>query len=193
MAEHQLILDELQSLRSRLPAAIVDELADGLRETFEYQLALHHEADTAARATLEEFGNADTITAAYFRHSPWRRAAIALVATGPLVGGLWGLTLIHSEVWAWPIPWLARAGYGVALVAVALCLVLTIFARQQYTRARLATVGGAVGLVTLDALMLTTIAAIAIPLAWPLPLAVAASLVRVTATIRMTLALITAS
>jgi hypothetical protein len=88
MAEHELISTQLNILAVRLPAPAVDELADGLYEAYETQLAEHRDPDAAAHLALAQFGDADTVTAAFIRHSPWRRTALALLATGPLIGAL---------------------------------------------------------------------------------------------------------
>lgn len=191
MADHHLIASQLDTLAARLPAAAVDELADGLHEAFEDHLARHRNPDAAAQAAVEEFGDADTITAAFFRHSPWRRTAVTLLTTGPLIGALWAVTLITAQAWEWPIPLPVRVAYGTALLAIVLTLVLAVTARQAYNRTRVAAATSTGALVILDTLMLTAIAANAPAITWPLPLAVTASLIRALATLRMIPALLT--
>jgi hypothetical protein len=190
MAEHELISTQLNILAVRLPAPAVDELADGLYEAYETQLAEHRDPDAAAHLALAQFGDADTVTAAFIRHSPWRRTALALLATGPLIGALWATTLITSQAWDWPISTPVRVIYGATLLTIVLTLALSSRARTAYNRTRWATATGAIGLVILDALMLTAIAILEPALSWPLTLAVAASLIRAMTTLRMIPALL---
>lgn len=190
MAEHQLIATQLEILADRLPGAAVDELADGLWETYGAHLARTGDPEAAGRATIAEFGDADTVIAAYLRYSPWRRAALALLVTGPFVGVLWAITLVTNQVWDWPIPAPARILYGVILVGVVLALMGAVHARHAYSRARVATVSGAAALVLLDISMLATTMALGLDVTQPLALAVAAGLIRALATVRMIPALI---
>lgn len=184
MARHKLITAQLDTLGARLPEAAVAELADGLDETFDAFLAQHGDPDTAAAATIEEFGDADTITDAFFRDSPWRRLATLLLATGPVMGLVWGVALIGQHAWDWPVPLPVRILYGTALIATVATLVIVIRERRAYRRTRVATTGSAVGLIILDALMIATIATLATIPAWTVPVAVAASLTRIVGIIR---------
>lgn len=184
MARHQLIAAQLDILSARLPEPAVAELADGFDEAFDVLLAQHGNPDTAAAATIEEFGDADTITAAFFRDSPWRRLATLLLATGPVMGLVWGVTLIGRRAWDWPVPLPARIVYGAALIAVVVILILVIRERRAYRRTRMATTGCAAGLIILDALMIGTIATLATVPAWTAPIAVAASLIRIVGILR---------
>lgn len=184
MARHQLIAVHLDTLAARLPAAAVAELADGFDETFDALLSQHGNPDTAAEATIDEFGDADTITAAFFRDSPWRRLALGLLATGPLMGLVWGATLISQRAWAWPVPLSARVLFGTVLLAVVATLVIAVREIRAYRRTRLTTTGCAGGLVILDALMLTAIATLATLPDWTVSIAVVASLVRILGIVR---------
>jgi hypothetical protein len=103
MAGHELIAAQLDILARRLPAQAVQELADGLAEAYEAQLAALGDPGAAARAAITEFGDAEVITAAFVRDSPWRRTAMALLATGPVMAALWAVTLISARMWTWPI------------------------------------------------------------------------------------------
>lgn len=149
MAGHELITAQLDILADRLPSQAVQELADGLQEAYEARLAQLHDPDAAAHAAIADFGDADTITAAFFRESPWRRMAMALLATGPFMGLVWGLTLISARAWDWPIPPAVRIVYGAALVAVALTLLGVALEKRAYRRIRTATLAAAVGLIAL--------------------------------------------
>jgi hypothetical protein len=185
MAVHELIAAQLGVLSSRLPAQAVEELADGLQEAYESRLAECSDQDAAALAAIAEFGDADTITAAFFRQSPWRRMAVTLLITGPFMGALWGLTLVSAQVWNWPIPWALKIAYGVTLLAVAATLLTVALEKRAYRRSQAATLIGAVGLLALDAGMLAAVVTVSPVLAWwPLALAIPASLVRIIATVR---------
>lgn len=183
MAGHELIDAELSVLAARLPARAVEELADGLHETYEARLA-DNDPDAAARAAIAEFGDADTITAAFFRDSPWRRMAMLLLATGPFMGLVWGLTLVSVEVWNWPVPLPVRLAYGAALLAIAGTLFLAAIESRAYRRTRTATLIGAVGLMALDAGMLVAVVTVSSVALWPLLLAIPASLIRIIVTLR---------
>ncbi|WP_214317543.1 hypothetical protein [Nonomuraea sediminis] len=180
MAGHQLIADQLTILAERLPAPAVDELADGLEETYAIHLARTGNPDQAARTAIAEFGDADTITAAFIRDSPSRKTALLLVTIGPLVGLVWGSVLIGSRVWTWAPPLGGRVLYGAVLLAVVATLLLTIREKRAYRRARRAIVGASVGTMVLDGLMVAF--ALSSHLAWPLIIGVAASLFRMALT-----------
>jgi hypothetical protein len=184
MARHELIATELDTLGSRLPADAVAELADGLDETFETLLAEHGDPDTAAAAAIEEFGDANTITAAFFRESPWRRLALVLLATGPVMGIVWGSTLIGQRAWSWPVPLGVRVLYGTVLVAAVVTLIIAVRERRAYRRARLAATACAAVLLLLDAFMLTAIALLAALPGWIVPIAAAASIIRILGIVR---------
>ncbi|HEX4811535.1 MAG TPA: hypothetical protein VFV66_02135 [Nonomuraea sp.] len=184
MAGHELIDAQLTLLARRLPAPAVEELADGLAEAYEAHLAALGEPDIAARAAIAEFGDADVITAAFVRVSPWRRTAMALLATGPIMALLWGPALISAQMWTWPITPPARIAYGLALAATVLILLSVVREKHAYRRTQTATLAAVIALILLDAGMLTAAAA-SVPLPpWPLALAALASLIRIIAAVR---------
>jgi len=185
VGDHQLITRQLEILADRLPGAAVEELADGLRETYDAHLARAGDPGAAARDAIAEFGDADTITAAYVRYSPWRRAARALLLTGPSVGALWAFTLLSQQAWDWPLPVAGRLLFGGALVAVVVALVASARATHAYRRARAATLAGAAALVALDGCLVATAMTLGLAATPPLALAVAVSGVRVLATAGM--------
>ncbi|GAA3561280.1 hypothetical protein GCM10022419_047410 [Nonomuraea rosea] len=160
----------------------MEELADGLAEAYEAHLAALGEPGAAARAAIAEFGDAEVITAAFVRDSPWRRTAVALLATGPIMALLWGLTLISARMWTWPIAPALRITYGLALAATVLTLLSVVREKRAYRRTQATTLAAAIALILLDAGMLT--AAVANLSPWPLALATSASLIRVTLTVR---------
>ncbi|MFI7702013.1 hypothetical protein [Nonomuraea sp. NPDC049480] len=184
MAGHELITAQLAILANRLPAQAVEELADGLQQAYEAQLAELPDPEAAAHAAIADFGDADTITAAFFRESPWRQIAMTLLATGPFMGVVWGLTLLSVQVWDWPIPPAVRIVYGTALIAVALTLLTVTREKRAYRQTRTATLAAAASLVALDAGMLAAVMTVPSIAVWPLLLAVPASLIRIIATLR---------
>jgi hypothetical protein len=184
MAGHRLIAAQLAILADRLPAQAVEELADGLQEAYETRLAEPSDPDTAARAAIADFGDADTITAAFIRESPWRRMAPGLLATGPFMGAVWGLTLLSGQVWDRPIPWAVRIVYGAALIAIVLTLLTVTREERAYRRTRTAMLAAAFGLMVLDGLALAALVTMAAAPGWAATLAATACLTRILATIR---------
>ena len=177
MAGHQLIDDYLAELARRLPADDVDELADGLEEAFRRHQRRGLSAAGAAAAATAEFGNPDLIVKAFIREAPGRRAALALLASGPIFAALWGSSLLSAQAWTWPIPLGAAVAFGATLLAVVATLVAVVVSRS-YQRTKLT--GPACGLlVLLDGAMLVAIAYAAPALSWPMALAIPASVVRI--------------
>jgi hypothetical protein len=107
-----------------------------------------------------------------------------LLATGPLVGVCWGAGLVPSQVWTWPVPGLAAAGFGLGLFAVIAALIAAATSRRSYRRTGLGSAGG-LGLVVLDTVMVAAVLLAAPTLAWPLLAAIPASLVRIGLTLRV--------
>jgi hypothetical protein len=183
MASHQLIDTYLTELAGGLPADAVDELADGLLETW------HHHRDrglgptAAARTAIAEFGTARQITDAFVAQATGRRTARMLLSTGPIVGVCWGASLMAARVWTWPVPAAAAASFAITLLAAVACLVAAATSRHSYRRTRLGDIGAA-GLVALDVAMLVAVPLAAPALVWPMALAVPASLCRVGITLR---------
>lgn len=182
MADHVLIGTHLAVLRRRLPAQVVDELGDGLTETYQHHRARGLDPAAAAAAAVAEFGDPDLITAAFTRQAPGRRAAVALLATAPVYAACWGTSLIISRAWTWPIPTAAGVAFGLTLLGVA-ALFAAAATGRSYSRTRLAIAGG-VGLVGLDAAMLAAVLLAAPALVWPMAIAIPASLARVAFTVR---------
>ena len=185
MPGHPLIDGYLTALALRLPADAVDELADGLTETYEHHLALTRDPDAAARAAVAEFGRPAEVTAAFTRNSPGHRGARLLLATGPVAGALWALTLVTGHAWAWPVPLPACMVFAAFLLAVVAALVTSATGRAHYARTRVAAMAGSVGLLILDAAALTGLALITPTLAWTLLAAALASLTRMGMTLRV--------
>jgi hypothetical protein len=183
VASHQLIDDYLAELGRRLPANAVDELTDGLIETWRHHLAAGLPAARAAQAAIAEFGTSEEVTTAFVTQSPDRRTAVALLASGPLVGACWGASLTVGRAWTWPVPAPVAAVFGATLLAVVAALVSAATSRHSYRRARLGALGG-LGLVALDAAMLFAVLFAAPRIVWPMAAAIAASLARIALTLR---------
>jgi HAAS len=177
MADRDLINSYLAELARRLPGEAVEELADGLEETYQHQLRLGLSPTEAAHSAISEFGRPVQVAAAFAHQSSGRRTAIALLVTAPVFAGLWGTTLITAHAWNWPIPPGAAVTFGAALLAVAVTLVI-IARSNNPTTTRLAG-PASVALVLLDLDMLTAVAAAAPTVTWPMALAIPASLIRV--------------
>lgn len=184
MAGHPLIQDHLATLARQLPADVVDELADGLTETWHRHLAAGLAPAEAARAAITEFGTPAQITDAFVTQSPGRRAALLLLATGPIAGVSWGSTLVTSHAWTWPVPTAAAGLFGCLLLGAVAALLVAATARHNYRRTRLAGVGGLL-VIALDITMLTTVLLVAPAPVWSLLAAVALSLGRIALTTRL--------
>lgn len=184
MPRHPLIEKYLHGL-DVLSAEMVDELTDGLIETYDHHRALGSDPDQAARAAIEEFGTAEQILAAFDQIAPGRRASRRLLATGPLVGLCWGTALITSRAWTWSIPnWTPLVLAGALAAVIALLLV-----GATGRRPRRAAALGPAGLVLLDTLVVSGVLAVVPTMSWPLRLAILASLVRAAMTARTLAAL----
>ena len=181
MADHTLIASYLAALTDRLPREAVDELADGLAETFQHQLDRGLSPADAAAAAVAEFGRPEDVAAAFARHSPGRRTAVRLLATAPVFALLWGTTLITAQAWTWQLPLGATVAFGVTLLTVAAALV-AVAASNDPGRTRIAGPASLV-LTLLDLSMLAAIAVAAPTMTWPMALAVPASLARITLTV----------
>jgi hypothetical protein len=118
MPQPRLIRDYLAVLAAQLPAPIVEELADGLAETYQSYLRQSLPPGLAAESAVAEFGDPHLIVAEFARVNPARRGARRLLLTGPAVGGCWAAVLITGRAWAWPIPLPARIGFGLVLLTV---------------------------------------------------------------------------
>ncbi|NAS21028.1 hypothetical protein GT755_04920 [Herbidospora sp. NEAU-GS84] len=154
MAGHDLIDSQLRVLARRLPGPVVEELADGLTETYQAQLQRLGDPQAAALEAVAEFGDADSICAAFVRQAPSRAAGRALPATGPIVGAMWAIALVNAQAWTWPMPSTAALGGGAAL---------TQTVSYHYKAVRLAAVSGAFGMVLVDVTVLTTATVMALP------------------------------
>jgi hypothetical protein len=117
-----LINDYVAGLHRRLPAAVADEAADGLIETYEHHLAARSGEQAAAHAAVAEFGDLALVVGEFTRQAPGRRAARMLLATGPVVGACWAAALILSRAWTWPVPGAVRLSFGATLLLAVMTL-----------------------------------------------------------------------
>jgi len=184
MPGNQLIDAYLARLAGRLPADALDELADGLTETYRHHLANAADPRTAARRALREFGSVEEIATAFTIQSPGRRAARMLLATGPAVGAAWATALVLGHAWHWPVPGPARLVFGLLLLLVVAALATAAAGRSHYARTRAAVIAGGVGLLALDGAVLVSGVLAAPAVAWPLAAAACASLARIGFTLR---------
>jgi hypothetical protein len=183
MAGHHLIDDYLAILARRLPADAVDELGDGLTETNRHYLARGLDPERAAQAAIAEFGAPDVVLAAFVRESPGRRAARALLVSGPVVGICWGAGLIAGHAWTSGIPLPVKVAAGATLLAVIVALAIAATSRHSYRRTKVSAIGG-LGLILLDLTMLSAVVLAAVPIVWPMVLAIPASATRLALTSR---------
>ena len=173
-----LIAGYVTGLHRKLPAPIADEAADGLIEAYEHHLAAGTGDQEAARAALAEFGELGLVVSEYTRQAPGRCAARLLLATGPVAGLCWALALIPGRAWTWPVPAIARLGFGAALLLAAVLLLAAATSRHSYHRTRLTAAASPV-LLALDAAAVAA-AALAAPALTPaLGVAAAFSLSRI--------------
>lgn len=183
MAGHISIDTHLAVLADRLPPAVVDELADGLIETWRTLVDSGLDPDAAAETAVIDFGDPDQIVAAFVAQAPGRRIALYLLLTAPLVAASWAATLLAARAWTWPIPLSVAALLGVTLVAVIVALVTSASSRHSYRRTQLGAAGGA-GVLTVDVGMLTVVAIAGPAFVWPMAAAILASTVRIALTLR---------
>src|SRR5258708_16057617 len=98
-----LIDGSLAALSADLRGWIVEELADGLDETYHYYLSHGLDPEAAARTAISEFGEPRVILTAFTDASRGRRTARRLLAAGPAVGICWAIVLITAPAWQCPV------------------------------------------------------------------------------------------
>jgi hypothetical protein len=177
MPGSRLIDDYLAELSAHLPARIVEELADGLDETYRRYLGQGLAPDEAARAGVAEFGEPQDIVAAFTDASRGRRTARRLLAAGPVVGMGWAIALVTARAWTWPVPVAARVLFGAALLTVIGLVAAAAFGRHYRPVCRAAAMA-CVGTAILDAVMTGSVLLIAPALVWPIAVAVVLSAAR---------------
>ena len=172
-----LIAGYLDTLSRQLPGQVVEELADGLEETYRRHLGLGLAPDAAAQSAVAEFGDPDLIAAEFARAHPARRAARRLLVIGPVVGVCWAVALLTGHAWAWPVPMAARIVPGAALVAI-VTLQAAAASGIRYRSVGRAGAAGCIGTAALDAFMIIGVLAADPAARWAVAVAVTASAAR---------------
>jgi hypothetical protein len=178
-----LIEGYLGELSADLPGRIVEELADGLDETYHHYLGRGLAHDAAERAAVTEFGEPRVVMAAFTDASRGRRTARRLLAVGPGVGMCWAIVLTTARAWQWPVPVVARVLFGIMLMAVVGFLAAAAVGRHYRPVCR-AAAAGCIGTAIVDAVVTGTVLITAPALAWPIAVAVALSAGRSTFALR---------
>ena len=172
-----LIAGYLDALSVLLPGPVVEELADGLEETYRRHLGLGLTPDTAASAAVAEFGDPELIAAEFTRAHPARRAARRLLAAGPAVGSCWAVALLTGRAWTWPVPVTAGIVPGVALVAIVALLAVAARSTRYWSVGR-AGAAGCIGTAALDTFMIIGVLTADPAARWAVAVAVIASAAR---------------
>jgi hypothetical protein len=141
------VADYLAAVTAQLPGpaaarvAVSDELRDGLMEALETHQARGWSPQEATAAAIAEFGDPDTIAAAFgpeLAAVQARRVALGLLTTGPLVGLIWITAVAVNSLPPWRHqltgPWLALPLAGVALAVACPALGLTVAATGRLGR-----------------------------------------------------------
>ncbi|KAA9373917.1 hypothetical protein F5972_33695 [Microbispora cellulosiformans] len=170
---------------------MADVLADGLLASYDDQIGRFGDPDAAALAALADFGDADTVTAAFVRASPARKAAFTLLVAGPIAGLGWGAVLVTADGWASAIPLASRLALGLLLGSVVLMLVIAVREQRRCRTVRLAAPGGAGTVAVLDTVMLGTVVTLVPPPSLLLLVALTGSVARIMLAARAIPALIT--
>jgi hypothetical protein len=121
--------------------AVTDELRDGLMEALEAHQARGCSPQDATAAAIAEFGDPDTVAAAFgpeLAAVQARRVALGLLTTGPLVGLTWIAAVAVNALPPWRHqltgPWLALPMVGLALAVACPALGLTVAATGRLGR-----------------------------------------------------------
>jgi hypothetical protein len=176
MSQPRLIGRYLADLAAELPPSIVEELADGLTETYRAYLRQGLPAERAAAAAVAEFGEPRAIVAGFARVNPVRRAARRLLGFGPAVGACWLAALFSGRPWA--VPGQARLLVGLTLAAI-IGLLAAAALGSRYRRAARTGAAGFCGVIALDSVLILGVTLARVPVTWLLGLAMAASAGRI--------------
>jgi hypothetical protein len=201
--EPRLIRSYLAVLAARLPSSIVEELADGLTETYEFYVSSGQAPEAAAASAVAEFGSPETIVAGFAQVNPARRAARRLLRIGPVVGACWVAALLTSRpgragglggidrarglggAWAgWAVPGPAWVVTGLVLAALIGLLAVAALG-GRYRLAAATGMAGCFGFATLDVVLIFGAAFLLAPVGWVTAAAMAASFARIAVTARL--------
>ena len=184
MSGSGLIAGYLDALSRQLPSHVVEELADGLEETYRRHLSLGLAPEAAARAATAEFGDPGLIAVEFIRVHPARRAARRLLAVGPAVGLCWAVALVTGRAWTWPVPVAAGIMPGLALVVVVALLAVAV-RTTRYRAAGRAGAAGCIGTAALDTFMIIGVLAADPAARWAVAAAITASAARLALSARL--------
>jgi hypothetical protein len=165
-------------LAARLPAPIVTELADGLRETYAYHRRHGLNTEDAARVAVAEFGDPATVVGAFVTASPARGAARSLLLTGPVVGAAWAVVLLWRHAWDWPLALAARVGFGAAVLTGVVLLTAAALG-MHYRQAGRTAATACLIMLAVDMGMIGYVISAGILTTWPVLLAAALSATRI--------------
>jgi cytochrome bd-type quinol oxidase subunit 2 len=118
---------------------ILAELDAGLRDAAEAHRAAGLETGQAARAAVAEFGSPEQVASGFrgeLRTAQARRTALALLATGPLVGAAWAGTALASHIGAHltaPWQWDGMTAGARLATHLGLVVLLTAIASALFT------------------------------------------------------------
>jgi hypothetical protein len=186
--EPRLIRGYLAGLAARLPAPVVEELADGLTETYRFYLSRGLAPEAAASAAVAEFGPAEEIADGFAQVNPARHAARRLLGMGPVVGACWVAALLTSRAgrgWAgWIAPGPAWAVAGLALAGLIGLLAVAALG-GRYRLAAATGVAGCFGFAALDVALILSAIFVLAPVSWVTAVAIAASVARIAVTARV--------
>lgn len=174
----------LDTLSGQLPGPVVEELTDGLEETWRRYLCLGLAPEEAAAAAVAEFGAPDVIAAEFARTHPGRRAARRLLAVGPVVGVCWAVALVTGRAWSWPVPAASQIVPGLALAAI-VALLAAAARTTRYRSAGQAGAAGCIGTAALDAFMIIGVLAADPAARWAAAVAMTASAARLVLSVRL--------
>jgi hypothetical protein len=141
------VADYLAAVAAQLPGplsarvAVTDELRDGLMEALETHRARGCSQAQATAAAIAEFGDPDTVAAAFgpeLGAVQAHRVAVGLLVTGPLVGLAWVAAVVVNALPPWRHqltgPWLVLPLVGLALAVAGPALGLTVAATGRLGR-----------------------------------------------------------
>lgn len=179
MADHGLIAAYRHDLLTRLPSQLAEEVCDGLTDAQEEYVRRGLSPDQAAAAAITEFGHPGTVADAFRRASPVLRLARILIATGPVVGGWWAVTLISARAWDWSIPIAAPVLMGL-LLAASVVMLATASLTPRYQSLRRVGIAGCFGIAVLDVTVITAAMLLAPDAPWLVTIAICLSAARMT-------------
>jgi hypothetical protein len=173
----------LAALSARLPASIVEELADGLQEAYLRFRDTGMDDNAAAEAAITEFGDPQIVADSFTATCPGRLLSRRLLLTGPAAGLSWGAVLITAHAWAWTVPPAARVAFSTVFLAAIAMLNCAAFGRSYRAVTRSA-VAGCVGVTLLDLTMIGAVFGLAIGPGWLVAVAVIVSGLRTVHNVR---------